>query len=96
MGLGRVEEAAHAAAEVGGLGEVGCVFGAWAAEGEDSGFGGDLREDFVGLRGGEVDDVIEMEGCGHREIVVGMLSAGLGPIVRGAKGLTRIYTDDTD
>ncbi len=35
--LGRIEQAAHAAAEVGGVGEVGRVFGARAAEGEDSG-----------------------------------------------------------
>lgn len=51
------------------MGEVGCVFGAWAAESEDSGFGGDLFEDLVGIRGGEVDDVIEVEGCGHETIL---------------------------
>ena len=52
--LGRVEETPHAPAEVGGLGEVGCVFGAWAAEGEDSGLRGDGAKDFVGSLGREV------------------------------------------
>jgi hypothetical protein len=49
LGFGWVEETPHATAEVGGLGEVGCVFGAWAAEGEDAGLGWDGAEDFVGL-----------------------------------------------
>ena len=70
LGLGWVEQAAHATAQVGGVGQVGCVFGAWAAEGEDSGLRGDGAEDFVGLLGGEVDGVFEVEGCGHRRIVV--------------------------
>ncbi len=60
----------------GGVGQVGCVFGAGAAEGEDSGLGGDGAEDGVGLGGGEVDDVLEVEGSGHRRIVVGFLQVG--------------------
>ena len=48
--LGWVEEAAHAAAQVGGVGEVWCVFGAGAAEGEDSGLRGDGAEISSGLR----------------------------------------------
>jgi hypothetical protein len=52
--LGRVEETPHATAEVGGLGEVGCVFGTWAAEGEDSRFRGDGAQNFVGSLGREV------------------------------------------
>jgi len=46
--LGRVEKTPHASAEVGGLGEVGCVFGAWTAEREDSGLRWDGAQDFVG------------------------------------------------
>lgn len=69
--LGRVEQAPHATAEVGGVSEVGCVFGAWAAEGEDSGLRGDGAEDFVGVLGGEGEGVFEVETGWHRRIVDG-------------------------
>jgi hypothetical protein len=65
-----VEETPHATAEVGGLGEVGCVFGAWAAEGENSGLRGDGAENFVGSLGDEVYGVIEVEARCHKRIVV--------------------------
>jgi hypothetical protein len=65
--FGRVEETPHSPAEVGGLSEVGCVFGAWAAEGEDSGLRGDGAKDFVGSLGREVQDVIEMKACCHNQ-----------------------------
>ncbi len=48
-------------------GEIGFVVGAGAAEGEDSGEGGDGAEDGVGVLGGEVDGVVEGEGGGHWE-----------------------------
>jgi hypothetical protein len=48
LGLGRVKKTPHASAKVGGLGEVGCVFGARAAEGEDARSCGYRAEDFVG------------------------------------------------
>jgi hypothetical protein len=44
LGFGRVEEAAGAAAEVGGTGEVGLGGGVAGAEGEDAGEGGDGAE----------------------------------------------------
>ena len=67
-----VEQATGATADVGGVGKVWGVFFARAEEGEDAGFGGNGAEDFVGLRGGEVDGVFEVEEGGHRRIVVAM------------------------
>ena len=46
--LGRIEKTPHAPAEISGLSEVGCVVGAWAAEGEDSRLRGNRAQDFVG------------------------------------------------
>ena len=83
--LGRVEETPHATAEVGGLGEVGCVFGAWAAEREDSGLRGNGAEDLVGLLRCEVYGVIEMEACCHNRIVVAKLAvAALDVAIRAS------------
>jgi hypothetical protein len=69
LGLGWIEETPHATAKVGGLGEVGSVFGTGAAEGEDSRLRGDGAQDFVGLLRRKGYDVIELEARGHRRIV---------------------------
>jgi hypothetical protein len=74
--LGWVEKTPHASAKVGCLGEVGSVFFAWAAEGEDSGLRGDGAQNFVGSLGCEGYDVIEMEACSHRRIVVAKFCSG--------------------
>ncbi len=65
--LGWIEEATHATAEVGGLGEVGCVFFACAAEGEDARERRDGAENFVCLTRSEIQCVFEMEGRCHTE-----------------------------
>jgi hypothetical protein len=69
--LGWVKQASHTPAKIGGLGEIGCIFGAWAAEREDSGLRGDGAKDFVGSLGREIQYVIEVEARSHRRIVVG-------------------------
>jgi hypothetical protein len=67
-----VEETTHATSEVGGLGKVRGVFGAGAAESEDSGLRRNSPENLVGALRGEIYDVIEMECRCHTEIVASM------------------------
>ena len=49
--LGRREQAAQAAAEIGGASEVGLGCGFCAAQGEDAGRGGDGAQESIGVRG---------------------------------------------
>ena len=67
MRLGWVKETPHATAEVGGLGEVGCVLFACAAECEDARERRDGAENFVCLTRSEIQSVFEMEGRCHTE-----------------------------
>jgi hypothetical protein len=71
--LGRVEKATHATAELSRLSEVRCVFGARAAEGEDSRLRRDGTQNLIGMAGGEGYDLIEMEARCHKWIVVGLV-----------------------
>jgi hypothetical protein len=59
--LRRGQNAPHAAAEVCGLSEIGCVFCARAAEGEDSRLRGDGAQDLVCAFGGEGYRLIEVK-----------------------------------
>jgi predicted transcriptional regulator len=61
------KQTAHAAAQVGGAGEVRLGGRVGPAQREDAGRGRDLAQNAVGFGGMEVEVVVEGEGLGHRE-----------------------------